>query len=340
MSEAPSTICPYCGALPPEGPVCAHCGGLLDPASRAATAAEIGPWSVRDVSRPFFPGCSLARLKRMIRDGQLHRETVIRGPTTGGFWMIAEEVPGIARLLGCCHKCGTSVDTTEQSCSRCSAALSIEHQATPAPPGARGGDAASAIDLIKHAQYRRIERLQSFVRLQAVGLAVLGGGIFVGLVVVITGLLDEQPPPVQSEIVPTASEVVPAVTANASPPSATTKVQQTPPPSTPGIETSTNDGMQDSVAAHEALENIRRTMSKVTPEQAELLRRLRALLQNSDLSSSPYEQRTEAIGDARKLINDALVSEDDEFFRLRLQALHGEFDKSQARLDAEAAMGS
>ena len=216
----------------------------------------------------------------------------------------------------------------------------MEHQATPAPPGARGEDAASAIDLIKHAQYKRIERLQSYVRLQAIALAVMGGGLFVGLVIVLTGLLDKEPPPAQSENTPTVTEVVPAVTTSTPPPDAQTKIQQSPPPSTLENERSTEEGMQDSVAAHEALENIRRTMSKVTPEQAELLMRLRVLLENAERSSSPLSHRTEAIGDARKLIDDELISEKDKFFRLRLQALRGEFDKAQARLDTEASMDS
>jgi hypothetical protein len=68
--------------------------------------------------------------------------------------------------------------------------------------------------------------------------------------------------------------------------------------------------------------------------------RLRVLLENAERSSSPLSHRTEAIGDARKLIDDELISEKDKFFRLRLQALRGEFDKAQARLDTEASMDS
>ena len=96
----------------------------------------------------------------------------------------------------------------------------------------------------------------------------------------------------------------------------------------------------DSLAANEALENIRRTMSRVTDEQAGVLGRLRELLQGAERSSLTFEQRNDAIDDAIELIDRTLAGEQDEFFRLRLLALRGEFDKARDRLDAEATMGS
>ena len=344
MGQEAAPICPYCGANASGSPVCSQCGGLLDEASRAATAAEIGPWFVRDESRPFFPGCSLVRLRRMIQDGQLRRESIIRGPTTSGFWVVAAKAPGVARLLGCCHHCEAEIDSNAQSCPRCSTALSIEHQATAAPSVAGGAEAASAIDLIKHAQYRRIERLQSFVRLQAIGLAVLAGGLFVVLVVFLTGLLEEQPtqpPTMVSESTPQAEPILPVeAIPPPPPPSVPTKVDQLQPESPAVSEPVNGPATQNSLAAQEALENIRRTMSKVTPEQAALLGELRVLLEGAERSSSPVPDRLESIYQAQQLIDDALTTEKSEFFRLRLQALRGEFEKARARLDAEASMGS
>ena len=262
--------------------------------------------------------------------------------------MTAATTPGVARLLEVCHACGSSVNASAHSCPQCSTVLSLESQSTPVPAGAHGEDTASSIDLIKHAQYRRIARLQSFVRLQSIGLAVLAGGCFVALVVYLTGLLDEQPvdpdviEPVESVLATGAEAVDEEPELSVPPVVAPTEERETQPEMPAEVATSENtvDAGQNSLAAQEALENIRRAMRQVTPEQAALLRSLRTHLENAESSQAVVADRIDAIEQARTLIDTALETEQSDFFRLRLQALRAEFDKARMRIDAEASMGS
>jgi hypothetical protein len=121
MSDPSSKLilCPYCGCTQPASDRCAECGGLFEPLSRRATQIAMGPWFIRDKSNPFRPGCSYEVLKRQVRAGKIKPTTVMRGPTTRQFWTIARHVPGVAHLLGYCHRCGAKAVPESLSCAAC-----------------------------------------------------------------------------------------------------------------------------------------------------------------------------------------------------------------------------
>lgn len=116
-------VCPYCGGEHRGGNRCEHCAGFVDPLSRQATQNEMGPWFVRDESRPFRPGCRLETLERWVRSGRITPDTIIRGPSTHQNWLPAIRVPGVARLFGRCHACGGAVEATDSICAACGAGL-------------------------------------------------------------------------------------------------------------------------------------------------------------------------------------------------------------------------
>lgn len=113
-------LCPYCGRTQWGGERCGNCGGLFEPLSRMATQIAMGPWYIRDKANPFNPGCSYETLQQMIRRGRIHPNTVLRGPTTHQFWSVARNVPGVAHLIGFCHRCNARVPTDAQYCPECS----------------------------------------------------------------------------------------------------------------------------------------------------------------------------------------------------------------------------
>lgn len=119
MAKTKALICPYCGETQPVADRCRACGGLFEPLSRQATHNEMGPWYIRDVNRPFQPGCSYETLIKLIERGQVNKFTILRGPTTKQFWTIARRVPGVSHLLGYCHNCDASVDVGDHGCHAC-----------------------------------------------------------------------------------------------------------------------------------------------------------------------------------------------------------------------------
>ena len=116
-------LCPYCGSLSAHNKQCAHCSGHFDLLSRQRSQNAMGPWFIRDVTRPFQPGCSLSTLTRMAQRGRIRPETVIRGPSTRQFWTFAKNTPGIAHLFGECHSCHTSVMPISKLCPSCNASF-------------------------------------------------------------------------------------------------------------------------------------------------------------------------------------------------------------------------
>lgn len=90
-----------------------------------ATQIAMGPWFVRDDKIPFAPGCSYAIIKRKAQTGKLTEQSIIRGPSTHQFWMHADQVQGIAHLLGRCHQCSCKVMPTYRQCPECHASFDI-----------------------------------------------------------------------------------------------------------------------------------------------------------------------------------------------------------------------
>ena len=119
MAKTKVVICPYCGETQPAGERCRACGGFFEPHSRQATHNAMGPWFVRDDTRPYQPGCSYETLVRMIRSGRVTKYTIIRGPSTRQFWTVAKHVPGIAHLLGYCPNCDAQVEAHDLGCHAC-----------------------------------------------------------------------------------------------------------------------------------------------------------------------------------------------------------------------------
>lgn len=115
-----AVLCPYCGRTQVGVDRCVACGGLFEPMSRLATQIAMGPWYVRDKDNPFKPGFSYDTLKSMIQRGRIRPHTVLRGPTTRQFWSIARNTPGVAHLVGFCHRCGAAVNRNLLFCPECS----------------------------------------------------------------------------------------------------------------------------------------------------------------------------------------------------------------------------
>lgn len=121
-----SLVCPYCGGVTPDSGRCEKCAGRFDPLSRQATQNQMGPWEIRDERVPFRPGCSYATLVRLIDQGVVRGETVLRGPSTRQFWTLAKHTPGVANRLGVCHNCQAPVKPDAFSCPSCEASFEVE----------------------------------------------------------------------------------------------------------------------------------------------------------------------------------------------------------------------
>lgn len=121
-----AVLCPYCGSVSRTVQRCEACGGHLDALSRQATQNGMGPWQVHSPSKPFAPGCSYEVLGKLVDAGRVSEHTVIRGPTTGQFWMLARRVPGVSHLVGWCHSCQAPAKKDEYSCRSCGAVFEGE----------------------------------------------------------------------------------------------------------------------------------------------------------------------------------------------------------------------
>ena len=132
MTESASSIprfmvCPYCGSMHkdhlPE--ICEYCHGRLDPESREHTRADLGPWFLRNVDRPFSPGMRYETLVRQMALGRIRSTDVVRGPTTGQFWTVARKVPGLSHHFGLCHACQAPASPEDDACRACGASFQV-----------------------------------------------------------------------------------------------------------------------------------------------------------------------------------------------------------------------
>lgn len=119
MANGAPILCPYCGHLQPSRHQCAACGGLLDLLSQKATQIDMGPWFIRDAKQPYRPGCSYEVIQRLAKAGRIEGNTILRGPTTYQYWTLARRIPGVAHLVGFCHRCSARVNPTEARCTSC-----------------------------------------------------------------------------------------------------------------------------------------------------------------------------------------------------------------------------
>lgn len=141
--------CPYCGEaqqLPAGGGEagrrCSACRGFLDPLSLDASRQQMGDWQIRDADRPFRPGCDLATLRRLASRGGLSPESIIRGPSTQGFWTRAAVVPGVSHLVGRCYSCHAPAHPDHAACERCGSVFLL--RAPPPTPQSTTGHSSTA----------------------------------------------------------------------------------------------------------------------------------------------------------------------------------------------------
>ncbi|MDZ4755309.1 MAG: hypothetical protein SGJ11_12555 [Phycisphaerae bacterium] len=133
-------LCPYCGEAsetlrPGEAavggvagtPRCRACLAFLDPLSKQVTQGHMGPWYIRDVTRPFYPGIAWEVMVVLIARGEVTAETVLRGPGSGQFWARASRIQGVANLLGTCHACGAEASRSDTNCHACGVSFLIGH---------------------------------------------------------------------------------------------------------------------------------------------------------------------------------------------------------------------
>lgn len=119
-------ICPFCGDLTADTGLCNSCHARFDPLSRQASQNEMGPWFVRDQAMPYRPGCNFSTIQRLVESGAIELNSVIKGPGTRQFWMLAKHTPGVSQLFGVCHHCGNDVATDSFGCSLCGESFSVD----------------------------------------------------------------------------------------------------------------------------------------------------------------------------------------------------------------------
>ncbi|MDP6541433.1 MAG: hypothetical protein QF444_03260 [Phycisphaerales bacterium] len=123
MAKQRILACPLCGETQYEQSECKKCGSALDADGLLLAESSIGPWFIRDEDNPFSPGMTYDILISKIREESVQPYSLVRGPTTRQLWKVAKYVPGIAHLLGRCHKCKAHVDPKNRSCSDCGEAF-------------------------------------------------------------------------------------------------------------------------------------------------------------------------------------------------------------------------
>ena len=119
MTKQKILVCPICGETQRETSVCRSCETPLDPNGLLHAEGAVGPWWVRDTDHPFSPGMTYDHIAAMARKGKFERHSLLRGPTTRQLWTVARHVPGIAHILGRCHKCDAHVKSKTRSCPEC-----------------------------------------------------------------------------------------------------------------------------------------------------------------------------------------------------------------------------
>ncbi|MEE2912763.1 MAG: hypothetical protein VX436_03055 [Planctomycetota bacterium] len=121
MTKQRILVCPICGETQRETSVCCSCETSLDPNGLLHAEGAVGPWWVRNEEQPFCPGMTYDHIVAMARKGEFERHSLVRGPTTRQLWTVARHVPGIAHILGRCHKCDAHVSPKTRPCPECKA---------------------------------------------------------------------------------------------------------------------------------------------------------------------------------------------------------------------------
>jgi hypothetical protein len=116
----------------------------------------MGAWFVRDPRRPHFVGFGYEALCAAIRNGEIGRDAIVRGPTTRQLWTLARRAPGLAHLFGRCAACQSPMNPDDAACAACGATTSIDQdrnffglpvvEPISPPPGAKADLSAFVLD--------------------------------------------------------------------------------------------------------------------------------------------------------------------------------------------------
>lgn len=114
-----AVLCPFCGTAQFTQDLCSACHQPMNDKGRKQAQIEMGPWFIRNKVNPFGPGYSYEKVKRLAADGILTAKSVVRGPSTQQFWLMAKFTPGISHLVGHCFACPAPAKATDPCCSVC-----------------------------------------------------------------------------------------------------------------------------------------------------------------------------------------------------------------------------
>ena len=124
--HGPAEPCPFCGQpVSPGLSRCEQCMLPLDERTLGSLVRLMGPWFVLESKTPSAPGVAWAKFCDLIAKGRIRPDSVVRGPSTGGLWKLAQDTPSVATRLGLCWSCHSPQppDRSHSECSECGAAL-------------------------------------------------------------------------------------------------------------------------------------------------------------------------------------------------------------------------
>lgn len=127
MSDFPSArpappkavLCPFCGTAQFSQDKCSSCLGVFSDRSRKQAQIDMGPWFVRNKESPFLPGYSYEKMRKLAETGVIRATSVVRGPSTQQFWLMAKFTPGLSHLVGHCFACPAKASPTDACCDAC-----------------------------------------------------------------------------------------------------------------------------------------------------------------------------------------------------------------------------
>lgn len=120
-------VCPFCAGnrSRQRQEKCPRCGLTDTPATRQPTSQRLGPWFYYQPRNPAAPGMNWATLCELIASSKLNRNSIVRGPTSGQMWVLAERCRGVSRELGLCWKCQARIGKSAETCDTCHAVQTL-----------------------------------------------------------------------------------------------------------------------------------------------------------------------------------------------------------------------
>ncbi len=114
-----AVLCPFCGTAQFSQDRCSSCKQPFTDKSRKLAQIDMGPWHIRNKENPFLPGYSHEKIKKLAETGVLKATSVVRGPSTQQFWLMAKFTPGISHLVGSCFACPAPAKPGDACCASC-----------------------------------------------------------------------------------------------------------------------------------------------------------------------------------------------------------------------------